>query len=130
MGVFLVLCGDMRVGVNQGATIQVNEVQIGLTLPHFAIEVCRQRLAPAHLNLATLTAHRYSGEQAVVAGFLDQVVEPALLAHTAREHAIDLQKLHLKSFTATKRRLRQPTLVALQTAIDQDIAGWAARVGR
>lgn len=129
MGVFLVLCGDVRVGVDQGATIQVNEVQIGLTLPRFAIEVCRQRLAPAHFNLATLTARRYSGEQAVAAGFLDLVVEPALLAHNAREQAVGLQKLHRDSFTATKLRLRQPTLVALQTGIDQDIAGWAARIG-
>ena len=65
----------------------------------------------------------------MAAGFLGLVVEPALLAHSAREQAAGLQKLHRESFTATKLRLRQPTLVALQTAIDQDIVGWAARIG-
>ena len=39
MGVFLMLCADLRIGTAAEARIQVNEVQIGFTLPHFAIEV-------------------------------------------------------------------------------------------
>jgi enoyl-CoA hydratase len=33
IGAFLALSTDVRIGVDQGARIQVNEVQIGLTLP-------------------------------------------------------------------------------------------------
>ena len=74
MGVFLLLAADVRIGVAEGARIHVNEVQIGLTLPHFAIEMCRQRLAPAHLNLAAVTAQPYIPLQALAAGFLDEIV--------------------------------------------------------
>jgi enoyl-CoA hydratase len=41
MGAFLLLSTDLRIGAHPDAKIQVNEVQIGLTLPEFAIEVCR-----------------------------------------------------------------------------------------
>jgi enoyl-CoA hydratase len=72
MGAFLLLSADLRIGTSPDARIQVNEVQIGLTLPRFAIEVCRQRLSPAHFNLATITAIPYDQRQAVVAGFRDR----------------------------------------------------------
>ena len=124
MGVFILLCADVRVGLNAGANCQANEVLIGMTLPHFAIEVCKQRLSPAHLNQAGITALAYSGDQAVAAGFLDQAVAPEQLAATVQAQVARLQKAHPASFTATKLRLRQPILQALSQAIDHDIADW------
>lgn len=62
MGAFLLLSADYRIGTNPEAKIQVNEVLIGLTLPHFAIEVCRQRLTPAHFSLAATTATRMTSK--------------------------------------------------------------------
>jgi enoyl-CoA hydratase len=45
MGAFLALSADVRIGISAGPfQICVKEVEIGLTLPRFAIEVCRQRL--------------------------------------------------------------------------------------
>lgn len=129
MGVFLLLSTDVRIGVDQGARIQVNEVQIGLTVPRFAIEICRQRLAPAHLNQAVITAEPYSPQQAVAAGFLDEVVAADAIAAVARRRAAALAKLHAGSFTDTKLRLRAETLRRLQDAVDADIADWAARIG-
>ena len=126
MGVFILLCADVRVGLNAGAHCQANEVLIGMTLPHFAIEVCRQRLSPVHLSLAGMTAQPYSGEQAVAAGFLDVAVAPEDLAASVQAQVARLQKVHAASFTATKLRLRQPMLAALSLAIDQDIADWSA----
>ena len=127
MGAFLLLSADVRIGVDQGARIQVNEVQIGLTLPRFAIEVCRQRLAPAHLNIAAGTAEPYSPAQAIVAGFLDEIAPAESLATVARERAARLLRLNAEAFAATKLRLREGTLVALRAAIDADIADWKSR---
>ena len=127
MGAFLMLCADVRIGVDSGARFQANEVQIGLTLPHFAIEVCRQRLAPAHLNLVAGTAQPYAPAQAVVAGLLDEVVPAASLMAVARERMAHLLKLHAQAFAATKLRLRAGTLLALRAAIDADLADWRAR---
>ena len=61
MGAFLLLSTDVRIGIDADARIQVNEVQIGLSLPRFAIEVCRQRLTPAivhELVYRGVAAHR------------------------------------------------------------------------
>jgi enoyl-CoA hydratase len=127
MGAFLLLCADARIGVDQGARIQINEVQIGLTLPRFAIEVSRQRLAPAHFNLAAGTAEPYAPQQAVVAGFLDEIVPADTLAVVARERAGRLLKLHAEAFAATKLRLRHGALEALREAIREDLVDWAAR---
>ena len=126
MGVFILLCADVRVGLNAGANCQANEVLIGMTLPYFAIEVCKQRLAPAHVNQAGITALPYSGAQAVAAGFLDEAVAPQDLAAATQAQVDRLQKAHPASFTATKLRLRQPVLQALSHAIDQDIASWSS----
>jgi enoyl-CoA hydratase len=128
MGAFLLLSTDLRIGIDQGARIQVNEVQIGLTLPHFAVELCRQRLTPAHFNLATLTARPYSPAEAVVAGFLDELATADALAATAQSRAVDLLKLHAAAFSATKLRVRAATIAALREAIRQDTAEWTERL--
>ena len=127
MGVFILLSADVRVGLDAGARVQANEVQIGMTLPHFAIEVCRQRLQPAHLVAAAMTAKPYSPQQALEAGFFDALAPADALMATAQSHAQRLRDLHRPSFTATKLRLRQGLLQALHEAVQQDIAGWADR---
>jgi enoyl-CoA hydratase len=127
MGAFMLLCADVRIGVDQGAQIQVNEVQIGLTLPHFAVELCRQRLTPAHLNIAAITAQPYSPAQAVSAGFLDEIVAVPALAAAAHDRAAQLGQLPTEAYTATKLRVRLPTIDALRHAVRADIADWTAR---
>lgn len=127
MGAFLLLSADLRIGASVDAKIQVNEVQIGLTLPHFAIEVCRQRLSPAHFNLAAITATPYNPHQAVVAGFLDEVVPAESLAAVLKSRTDHLRKLDAESFTATKLRLRGPALTLLRDAIKRDVEGWSQR---
>ena len=128
MGVFLLLSGDVRMGIAEGAfKICVNEVQIGMTLPRFAVEVCRQRLAPAHYNRALLTAEPYDPRQAVDAGFLDYVVPGEQLLLAAHAKAIALSKLVRDAHVATKLRARESTLAALREAIALDTAEWRAR---
>lgn len=127
MGVFLLLSTDVRIGVDQGARFHINEVLIGLTLPRFAIEVSRQRLAPAHLSRAAVTAEPYNPQQALEAGFLDAVCPPDQLAATARARAEALLKLNPEAHTATKLRLRAPLLEALKESIRLDCEEWKAR---
>jgi enoyl-CoA hydratase len=125
MGVFLLLSADVRIGIAGGQSkICVNEVQIGMTVPRFAIEVCRQRLAPAHFNRAVLTAEPYNPQQSVEAGFLDYLVPAAELLSAAQEKAVAMSKLDRKAHVATKRRLRENTLTALRRAIEADIQEW------
>lgn len=126
MGAFLLLSADLRIGVNEGYKVQLTEVQIGMTLPHFAIEVSRQRLTPTHYGLAAGLSQPYTPTTALAAGFLDEIEAANALASTVAAHTARLQKLHMGAFAATKLRLRGTALTALRDAIDQDVREWSA----
>ena len=122
MGAFLLLSGDYRVGAAGPGKITANEVAIGLTMPRPAVEICRQRLAPAHFNRAVVNAEVYAPDAAVDAGFLDRVVDEAQLAEAARDAARQLRALDVAAHAATKLRARDKTLAAVRAAIDLDYA--------
>ena len=122
MGSFLVLSADYRVGVSGDFRITANEVAIGLTMPRAAIEICRQRLAPAQFNRAVLLAEVFSPEGAVSAGFLDQVVGPAELSTASATAAQRLATLDLEAHLSTKQRARSGLLRELRVAIEEDNA--------
>lgn len=123
MGLFLLQCADVRIGLNAGATFQANEVLIGMTLPYFALEALRERVATPHLHLVG-TGLAYGGAAAVQAGLLDEAVAPEVLAAAVQAQVDRLKKAHPASFTATKQRLRAGVLGALPQAIESDKADW------
>lgn len=120
MGSFLLLSADYRVGTSGLYKIGANEVAIGLTMPFFGIEICRQRLTPAYFQRSVINAEIHSPEAAVLAGFLDRVVPEGELLATARTVAAELGKLDRDTHTATKRRARGQALAAIRAAIDAD----------
>jgi enoyl-CoA hydratase len=120
MGVFLLLSGDYRVGGNGAFRITANEVAIGLPMPRAAVEICRQRLTPAHYNRAVILAEVYTPEAAVEAGFLDEVVEASAVMATAHATAARLAKLNMDAHAASKLRARDQALLAIRAAIDAE----------
>jgi enoyl-CoA hydratase len=120
MGAFLLLSGDYRIGAGGAYRITANEVAIGLTLPRAAIEICRHRLTPAHFNRALILAEVYAPDSALVAGFLDQVVDARALREAARGMAAGLMKLSMDAHAASKLRARDPLLRSLRAAIDEE----------
>jgi len=122
MGAFLLLSCDYRIGAAGPFRLTSNEVAIGITMPYAAIEICRQRLTPAGLHRAVVIADVYSPEDAVAAGFLDQVVPAGELA----EAAANLARLDLDAHAATKLRVRGLACAALREAIDTDDAEYRA----
>jgi enoyl-CoA hydratase len=126
MGVFLLLSGDYRLGAGGPHKITANEVAIGLTMPRAAVEICRQRLTPAHFNRAVILAEPFSPDDAVAAGFLDRVVPAPELGAAARSAAAQLATLDPAAHTATKLRARAQSLQAIRTAIEADLDGLRA----
>jgi len=122
MGAFLLLAGDYRVGAAGPYKITANEVAIGLTMPRAAVELCRQRLAPAHFNRATILAEQYLPDSAVEAGFLDRACDPADFWDAVEGIAGELAKLDPDAHQATKLRVRQAALAAVHDAIAADHA--------
>jgi enoyl-CoA hydratase len=120
MGVFLILAGDHRVGARAEYTLQANEVAIGITMPHFAVEMCRQRLTPAAFNRAVIHSEKFTPEEAVTAGFLDEIVPPAQLLDAAQSKAKELAALPRGAYASTKQRARAHALELMHTAIQND----------
>jgi enoyl-CoA hydratase len=128
MGVFLLLCGDYRVGVTGPYKITANEVAIGLTMPRAGVEICRQRLTPAHFNRAVVLAETFTPDDAVAAGFLDRTTGASSVHEVARDVAARLDTLDRPAHEATKRRARAQALTAIRSAIDADVAAYPVQV--
>lgn len=120
MGLFLLLSGDYRIGASGAFKLTANEVAIGMTLPYAAIEICRQRLTPAHLHRVVTLAEPYTPDDGIAAGLVDRVVAPGELPTVARAVATQLLALDRGAFAATKQRLREPTMAALRAALAAD----------
>jgi enoyl-CoA hydratase len=101
--------------------IGLNEVAIGLPVPVLAMELARDRLAPTELARATLMAQIYAPEQAVPAGWLDEVVPPDRVIARATEEAARLGALSKPAFRQTKRRLRGRTIELIRTTSGDDL---------
>jgi enoyl-CoA hydratase len=122
MGAFLLLAADLRIGTAGPFKIGANEVAIGMVVPEAAIELCRLRLAPNYFGRSVLTAEIFTPEQAVLAGYLDQVVPAAELGASAHKAAAALAELNMPAYVATKKRARSAALAALRAAIEKDAA--------
>ena len=127
MGTFLLLCCDYRVGTSGNSKFAANEVAIGLTVPYFAIEVIKQRIINKHRSKAVGLAHFFDIEEALEAGFLDEIAKPDQVLATASSKAEEFLKLDLRAHASSKLRLREPMLAALRVAIDKDIDVWKKR---
>jgi enoyl-CoA hydratase len=127
MGFFMLLSCDYRIGPNTPAKICANEVEIGLTLPYFAIEICKQKLAPTFLYRTMHLAEGFYGEAAVAAGYLDSAVAPDQVIVTAQEKAQQLSKLNLSAYKATKLRSMADNFDRMKKAMEKDRDAWQGR---
>jgi enoyl-CoA hydratase len=120
MGVFTLLSGDYRIGTAGSFRIQANEVAIGLTMPHPAIEVLRQRLTPAAFQRALVLAEAFTPEGALAAGFFDRIVPSDEIESAARETATAFTALDANAHAESKLRARGPVIDAIRAGIVQD----------
>lgn len=125
-GALALLGADTRIGARGAFRIGLNEVAIGMTLPLFALEMARHRLAPTHLFRATTQAELYAPEAAVAAGFLDAVAEPDALLDAALREARRLGELPPDAFAATKRRAHADLVERVGAGLAEDLAGLTA----
>ena len=119
-GAFTLLACDVRIAAGGPFKIGLNEVAIGLTIPHYGIEIARARLTPSWFNHATLTGTMYGPQEAAAAGFVDRVVEEAHVVEAAREEARKLTKIDLAAHAATKKRVRRHVLETMRALHDEE----------
>ena len=125
MGVFLLQCGDYRIGVAGNFKYSANEVAIGMTMPWSTIEILRQRLTPAALSRAVLLAETFTPTNGVENGLIDRVVATeAELLPAALEIAKSFSALNAVAHAASKNRLRSQVVAAIRDGLAKDYEGW------
>lgn len=121
MGAFLVLASDYRIGTRGDWRIGLNEVQVGIPVPRFAQELARQRLAPAYFSRTAITGEMFGPDEALTAGFIDEVVPAADLAAAIERAVARMETVHLAPHVQTKLQARAATIAAMRGFIDSDI---------
>lgn len=106
MGAFLLLSADHRIGISGNWRIGLNETAIGITVPHFALALARNRLHPS--GVARIgSAAMFDPDRAAEMGYLDELAAPAELPVAVDSAIKTMLSLHGDSFQATKRRLNE-----------------------
>ena len=127
-GALVLLTADVRIGAAGAYRIGLNEVSIGMPLPILGMELARDRLTTTELARATLRAQIYAPDEAVRAGYLDEVVATADVVARAKEEAAKLGAFSRMAYHATKTRLRGKTIAHIVATIDADMKAIAAGV--
>ncbi len=102
MGAILLLAFDVRIGQPGSFKIGMNEVNIGMPVPRFALELAADRLSRRHLHHATALAQGYSPESAVDAGYFDRLADDPIAA-AVEEAARLAEHVSRFGFTVTRR---------------------------
>lgn len=120
MGALMLMAADHRLGAEGKFKIGLNEVAIGMTLPHFAITLAEGRLSKRHFLRATAFAEMYRPDVAADVGYLDEVIAAAEVEKVALERADAFSQLSRGAFAAVKQRARGDLAAALAEALTRD----------
>lgn len=125
MGAFLMLSADARFGVPGDWKIGLNEVAIGLTVPHFAVALARHRLTSIGFSRIT-TGSLFAPDEAAKMGYLDYVVPEDQLLDRAASAARSMQALSMPDYVETKRRVNEPLVQTIKQSEEYAILNAAA----
>jgi enoyl-CoA hydratase len=125
MGAIVLMAADVRVGADGPFKVGLPEVEIGMPVPEFAVELARDRLTKAHFTSAVQHAVITDPAGAVDVGFLDSVVAPDEVPAAALAAAHDLaDRLKPRPFRQTRINSRVATARLVQAGLDDDIAAF------
>lgn len=126
MGGILQCCADVRIGAAGPYKLGLPEVRIGMPVPAFAVELCRDRLTPRWFTRSVLLGESLSPDQALEAGFLDEVVELDQVRARAAAVAADIAE-HVGSgpFRVTRPVARGALATRLREALAADLAAFS-----
>jgi enoyl-CoA hydratase len=130
MGGILQCCADVRIGAEGPYRIGLPEVRIGMPVPTFAVELCRDRLSPRWFTRSVLLGEGLDPAQALDAGFFDEVVALDQVRDRAREIAVDLaENVHRGPFQMTRSTVRAQLAETLREALAGDLAAFSVTDG-
>lgn len=117
MGAFIIMACDWRIGSRGDFKMTLPETRIGMDLPPILIALTSSRIAPRHMDRVTLLSEIYNPDQALDAGFIDEVVEAGDLESRSREVAEQLATLPARQFASNKLSIRANTLEVMKSSL-------------
>jgi len=119
MGAFIIMTCDIRIGSRGAFKMSLPETAIGMELPPILVELTASRIARQHMTRVALLSEVYDPEQAVAAGFTDEVVDADELGARSMAAAEQLAQLPQGQFAANKLSVRASTLQAMRDSVEQ-----------
>ncbi|HET7568961.1 MAG TPA: enoyl-CoA hydratase/isomerase family protein [Gammaproteobacteria bacterium] len=128
-GAVLALCCDYRVMAEGRYKIGLNEVRVGLPLPAVLYETLATVVGPRQAALLGGEGRLLESEQALTAGFVDELASPDDVVPRARNWLESVLALPVNAYATTRRRARaslRSTLADAATgpAIDAIADSW------
>lgn len=127
-GAILLLSADARLGAAGEFKIGLSEVALGMTLPIFAFELARERLARPCFVRATSQAELFAPQAAREAGYLDRVVPADELEAASLAEARRLAELPQPAFGESKRAVNREAVARIRATLDANVGGIARSV--
>jgi enoyl-CoA hydratase len=125
-GAILVCAADVRLMASGNGRIGTPELLVGVPFPAAALEVAR--FAVRDVQRFVYSGATLRPEEALAAGWIDEVVASEALLARAREAAARLAAIPRESFRLTKAQLRAPALDAIRLGEARDaeaLAVWS-----
>jgi len=122
MGAFIILACDTRIGARGDFKLTLPETALGMELPTVMIELTASRISPRFITRAAVQAEVFDPDQAVTAGFLDEVVDVPELDGRAFEAATRFARLPQQEYATNKLLVRRHVLAAMQHEFEQLVA--------
>ena len=122
-GGIITTCADYRVGAEGPYKLGLNEVAIGMPMPRFGAELCRNRLTKKWFTRCVQHAELLNPTNALDANFLDEVVELDTVEARAIEVATHLAATVVPSaFRGTRKNLRGALAEQIRVDLEADLS--------
>ena len=129
-GAMLLLAADVRIGARGDYKVGFTEPRLGLPLPELPVLLARERLDRRRLHELTGLGRTLAPEEAVAAGFLDELVEPDRLRSLALKRAKEIAELSDAAYRGTVLSVRGRMIERMESLVcEQQARRDAARSG-
>jgi enoyl-CoA hydratase len=115
-GCILVLASDVRLMAEGAGRIGVPELLVGVPFPAAALEIVRFAVPRDRVQSLIYFGQTLIPQEALVAGLVDEVIEPPQLLARALEIAQQLAQIPPESYRLTKQSLRAEALERIEKA--------------
>jgi enoyl-CoA hydratase len=120
-GCVLACAADKRLMAGATGRIGLTELLVGVPFPGVAMEIMRAATAPQYFEDALFSGATYAPAEALLRGFIHEVVDPPALIARAIAAAKSFAALPSAAFALTKQQTRAPALERIARA-DADAA--------